>query len=97
ADQVPGLQLLDRGRHVGARQPEQVGDLLRGQRPLGPIEQRVDLADRAIDAPLVARVAPLPAEALGCPRPGSGSVRKFCHDRNYRPYWIVSQAEMARK
>ena len=63
-DQVPGHQLADRVRDVGAREPERGGDLLGGERPLGEIEQRMDLADRAVDAPLRAHVAPMQDEAL---------------------------------
>ena len=80
-DQVPGQQFLDRVGDVGARHAERVGDVLGGHRRLGEIEQAVDLADRAVDAPLVAHVAPMQDEALD----GGGEFLLggcFCHDRN---------------
>ena len=80
-DQVPGQQFLDRIGDVGARHAERLGDVVGGHRGLGEIEQAVDLADRAVDAPLVPHIAPVQDEPLdrgreflfaGC----------FCHDRN---------------
>ena len=61
---------------------ERVGDLVGGERPLGKIEQRVDLADRAVDAPLPAHLAPVQHEALQREREGFPVVGNFCHDRN---------------
>src|SRR5262249_45703411 len=82
ADQVPGHQLLDRSRDVRAGEPERGSDLLGGQWALRDIEQRMDLADRAVDAPLSAHVAPMQDEALD----RAGQIyRFFCnfgHDRN---------------
>jgi len=80
-DQVPGEQLLERIGDVRARHAERVGDVLRRHRRLGEIEQPVNLADRAIDAPLVPHVAPMQDEALD----GGGKFLLsgyFCHNRN---------------
>ena len=81
-DQVPGHQLADRVRDVGAREPERVGDLLGGERPLRKVEQRVDLADRAVDPPL-------PPMSPQCRMKRSTGFGKFCglfcyfcHNRN---------------
>ena len=81
ADQAPGHQFPDRVRDVGARQPERVGDLLGGERPLGEIEQRVDLADRAVDAPL----PPMSPQCRMKRSTAAGSLSSggyFCHNRN---------------
>ena len=61
---------------------ERVGDLVGGERPLRQVEQRVDLADRAVDAPLPAHLAPMQHEALQRDREGFPVVGNFCHDRN---------------
>ena len=81
-DQVPGHQLADRVGDVRAREAERRGDLLGGQRPLREVEQRVDLADRAVDAPLPAHVAPMQDEALDGVGELCGFSVYFCHDRN---------------
>ena len=80
-DQVPGQQFLDRIGDVGARHAERLGDVVGGHRRLGEIQQAMDLADRAVDAPLVAHVAPVQDE----PFDGGGEFLLggyFCHDRN---------------
>jgi hypothetical protein len=81
ADQIPGEQLLDRVGDVGARHAERLGDVLRCHRPLGEIEQSMDLADGAVDTPLIPHVAPVQDEALD----GGGQflfTGCFCHNRN---------------
>ena len=80
-DQVPGQQFLDRIGDVGARHAERLGDVLGGHRRLGEIEQAVDLADRAVDAPLVPHVAPVQDEPLDGGREFL-FAGYFCHDRN---------------
>jgi len=55
--------------------------VLGGHRRFGQIEQPVDLADRAVDTPPVAHVAPMQDEALD----GGGEFLLsgyFCHNRN---------------
>src|SRR5205807_2238468 len=74
--------LLDRVRHVGAGEPEQVGDILGGEREVREIQQCMDLADRAVDPPPSAEVAPMehePFDRHG--KPFSGFCY-FCHNRN---------------
>ena len=81
ADQIPGQQLLDGVGDVGPRHAERLGDILRGHRRLGEIKQAVDLADGAVDAPLVPHVAPVQDEPLD--RGGEFLlVGCFCHNRN---------------
>src|SRR5262249_40961962 len=65
ADQIPGHQLPDRGRNIRPREPEHRGDVLGSARPFRQVKQRMNLADRAVDAPLPAHVTPMQHEALG--------------------------------
>src|SRR5262249_24553346 len=88
-NQVPRLQFLDRVGDVRTRQSEPVGDLFGRNGALAQVQQRVDLGDRAIDAPLAAHITPLQHELLDGRRqlPRAEAFirfRNFCHDRNFR-------------
>jgi hypothetical protein len=65
ADDGIGLQFLERGRHVGAGEPQRLDDRLGIDGLFGEIEQRMDLRDRAVDAPMRAHFAPMENEGLG--------------------------------
>ena len=68
-----------------SKPPARLGDLLGGQRPLRCVEERMDLAYRAVDAPLAAHLAPVQDEALDRERK-PGLFRYFCHNRNIGNY-----------
>jgi hypothetical protein len=57
-DQFPRQQFLEAVRDIGAGHAELGGDVFGGQRPFGKEQQRLDLRDRAVDAPLRAHVTP---------------------------------------
>jgi hypothetical protein len=66
---------------IGPRHTQRVGDVIGGHWRFGEIQQAVDLADRAVDAPLVAHVAPLQDKPLD--RRGQFLLTcYFCHNRN---------------
>ncbi|MCY1226599.1 hypothetical protein D9M72_388390 [compost metagenome] len=87
--EAPGLQLLQAHAHVGARELQQLGDLVGIERALRQKDQRVDLPDGAVDAPLAAHLAEVGDELavegreFGCGghaadcRAGLLDVRKF--------------------
>src|SRR5262249_23102010 len=81
-DEIPCHELPDRGRNVRSREPEHGGDVLGRARPFREIKQRMNLAYRAVDAPLPAHVAPMQHEALGRAGELNGLFRNFCHYRN---------------
>ena len=66
---------------VGARHGEPGGNVVGGQRRLAEVEQRVDLRDRAVDAPRGPHLAPVHDEALDRRWQGL-CYGNFCHDRN---------------
>src|SRR5208337_4177431 len=64
AHQLPADQFAQAVGDVRAGEPELLGDVFGGHRPIGEIEQRLDLRDRTVDAPLAAQVAPAEHELL---------------------------------
>src|SRR5262249_30011799 len=65
-----------------SREPEHRGDLLGRARPFRQVKQCMNLADRAVDAPLPAHVAPMQHEAFGGVGKLSYAFSNFCHNRN---------------
>jgi hypothetical protein len=65
AHQVPGLQLFQAHAHVRARETQRRADLVGIARLGGHIQEGVDLADRAVDAPAAAHFAEMHDETLG--------------------------------
>ena len=86
---VPAITVLEttvnagQSVHVnGLTTQLKVGDILGGARAVREIKQCVDLADRAVDPPPSAKVAPMehePFDRHGKPFP---SFCYFCHNRN---------------
>src|SRR5262249_20249160 len=72
-------------------------DGLGGERPLGQVQQRVNLADRAIDPPLPAHVAPMQDEAFDRARELDILFGNFCHDRNIRTKEMNVKVEKPRR
>lgn len=68
--EAPVLQLLETHGDVGAGEAEEGDDLVGVERTLGEEEERVDLADRAVDAPAGAHLAEVQDEGGG----GGGEV-----------------------
>ena len=63
-DDAPALQLAQAVADVRAGDAERRGDVLGVQRPVGQEQQRVDLGDRAVDAPARAHLPPVEDELL---------------------------------
>src|SRR5687768_16833144 len=64
ADDAPVLKFLQAGRDVRSRDAERIGDFFGVERAWREVEQRVDLADRAVDPPPLAHLAPVEDELL---------------------------------
>ena len=77
-NQPPGHQLLQSHADVRTRHAELLGDVVGMQGAVGNEDQRVDLADGAIDAPAAAHFAEVQDEALG-----QGWQVHFRNFRNY--------------
>ena len=63
-DEVPVLQLLEAGAHVGACDGEGVGDFFGGEGLRRQVEQGVHLGDGAVDSPAGTHFAPVEDEFL---------------------------------
>jgi hypothetical protein len=77
ANDIVGLQLLESGRDVRAGESEAVAYLLGVERPVGEIEQSVDLGDRAVDPPMSPHLPPMEDEGFDLGIAGDVHIRLF--------------------
>jgi hypothetical protein len=91
-DKIPGLQFPQGIGHVGACYPKRVGDILRGERLLRCVQQRMDLAYRSVYTPALTEVSPLQNKLPDRIRNAVFNICCFCHDRYYRILEMNCQA-----